>query len=118
MPYKEKEIEKLYYSITEVSEMFKVNASLIRFWEKEFEILHPKKNQHGKRFYSPEDIENFRLVYHLVKEKGYTIPGAREKLKINKSETEKTFQMVKSLKKIRSFLSELKKQIGETDDVS
>ena len=116
MPYKEKEIEKIYHSITEVAGIFKVNASLIRFWEKEFDILKPTKNSSGKRFYTKDDIENLRKVYHLVKERGYTIQGAREKLKNKKSDTEKEFQMVSSLKKIRGFLSELKKELGRTAD--
>ena len=70
MPYKEKQIEKLYYSIGEVSKMFNVNTSLIRFWEKEFDIIKPKKNKKGNRFFTKLDINNIQLIYHLVKEKG------------------------------------------------
>ena len=73
MPYKEKKVEKLYYSIGEVAEMFKVNASLIRFWEKEFDIIKPKKNKKGNRFFTLQDIDNIQLIYHLVKEKGLTL---------------------------------------------
>ena len=76
----EKEL-KLYYSISEVAKMFDVNESLLRFWEKEFPIIKPKKNAKGTRQYRKEDIENIRLIYHLVKEKGMTLLGARQKLK-------------------------------------
>jgi DNA-binding transcriptional MerR regulator len=76
--------EKLYYTIGEVSKAFKVNPSLIRFWEKEFEVLKPKKNSKGTRRYSSVDIENFQTIHHLVKEKGYTLEGAKEQLKILK----------------------------------
>ena len=74
--------EKLYYTIGEVSKAFKVNASLVRFWEKEFEILKPKKNKKGTRRYSAIDINNFQTIHHLVKEKGYTLEGAKEQLKL------------------------------------
>ena len=73
MPYKEKKVEKLYYSIGEVAEMFGVNTSLIRFWEKEFDIIKPKKNKKGNRFFTKSDIENFNLIFHLVKERGMTL---------------------------------------------
>src|SRR3546814_5876450 len=85
MPYKEREINKLYYSIGEVARIFDVNASLIRFWEKEFEILQPRKNKKGNRLFTQEDLENLKIIYHLVKEKGYTLQGAKEHLKSNKN---------------------------------
>ena len=78
--------DKLYYTIGEVSKMFNVNASLIRFWEKEFEVLKPKKNKKGNRLFTKADVENLRIIYHLVKERGYTLQGARAKLKSAKSE--------------------------------
>jgi DNA-binding transcriptional MerR regulator len=99
--------QKSYYSIGSVSEMFKVNPSLIRFWENEFDILKPKKNGKGDRFFRPEDVKNLRLIYHLLRERKYTIEGAKEFLKKNKGADEK-FAMIESLKKIRAFLSELK----------
>ena len=80
------EDDKLYYTIGEVSKMFKVNASLIRFWEKEFDVLKPKKNKKGNRLFTKDDVSNLRLIYHLVKERGYTLQGARVKLKSAKSE--------------------------------
>lgn len=109
MPYKETETVKLYYSIGEVAKMFDVNASLIRFWEKEFDIIKPKKNKKGDRMFTAEDVENFRAIYHLVKERGYTLQGAREKLKKNKKETFDNVEMVKSLEKVKAFLLEVKK---------
>lgn len=111
MPYKEKETVKLYYSIGEVSKMFDVNASLIRFWEKEFDIIHPKKNKKGDRMFTQEDVENFRIIYHLVKERGYTLQGAKEKLKNNKQDTFDSVEMIQSLEKVKGFLLELKAQL-------
>jgi DNA-binding transcriptional MerR regulator len=111
MPYKETEIEKLYYSIGEVAKMFDVNASLIRFWEKEFDIIRPKKNKKGDRVFSREDVANFRTIYHLVKERGYTLQGAKEKLKKNRQETFDSVEMVKSLEKVKEFLLEMKKAL-------
>jgi DNA-binding transcriptional MerR regulator len=84
MPYKEKEIEKLYFTIGEVAQMFNVNTSHIRFWSKEFEVIRPATNKKGNRLYTQSDIENFRKIYHLVKEKGFTLKGAKSELKENK----------------------------------
>ncbi len=112
MPYKETETVKLYYSIGEVAKMFDVNASLLRFWEKEFDIIRPKKNKKGDRMFTQEDVSNFRTIFHLVKERGYTLQGAKEKLKGNKiEETSNNVEMVKSLEKVKSFLLELKSQL-------
>ena len=104
MPYKEKKIEKLYYSIGEVAEMFDVNTSLIRFWEKEFDIIKPHKNKKGNRLFTPKDVENFHLIYHLVKEKGMTLKGAQKKLKENREDTINNFEVVSKLKDIRELL--------------
>ncbi len=111
MPYKEFQEEKLFYSISEVAKLFKVNASLIRFWEKEFDIIQPKKNKKGNRLFTPQDIENFRTIYHLVKERGYTLQGAKEKLRKNKGDTINNVEIVTSLTRIKKFLLELKKEI-------
>jgi DNA-binding transcriptional MerR regulator len=108
MPYKEKKVEKLYYSIGEVAEMFGVNTSLIRFWEKEFDIIKPKKNKKGNRFFTRGDIENFNLIFHLVKERGLTLRGAKLKLKENKEDTQNNFEVIKSLKEIRALLLDIK----------
>jgi len=98
------EIEKLYFSIGEVAEMFDVNSSLIRFWEKEFPQLQPRKNNRGNRVYSKKDIELFRKIHHLVKEKGYTLEGAKNALR-KKVEPEAGESLVNRLIHIRSELS-------------
>lgn len=99
--------EKKYYAIGIVADMFKVNQSLIRFWENEFDILKPRKNGKGDRLFRPEDIKNLKLIYHLLRERKYTMEGAKEFLKQNKRADEK-FELIESLKKLKSFLNELK----------
>ncbi len=111
MPYKEKKVEKLYFSIGEVAEMFNVNTSLIRFWEKEFDIIKPKKNKKGNRFFTKEDIENFHVIYHLVKERGMTLKGAKQKLKENKEDTVHNVEIIKTLQDIRSMLLDIKEDL-------
>lgn len=108
MPYKEKKVEKLYYSIGEVADMFNVNTSLIRFWEKEFDTIKPKKNKKGNRFFTQQDINNIRLIHHLVKEKGLTLSGARKKLKENREDTTNNFEVVKALNEIKAMLLDIK----------
>jgi DNA-binding transcriptional MerR regulator len=108
LAYREKEVEKLYYSIGELSAMFQVNPSLIRFWEKEFDIINPHKNKKGNRMFTKEDVEHFRIIYNLVKERGFTLQGAKDKLKDNKEDTIGTSEVVHSLQRIRAFLLELK----------
>ncbi|MBL7913817.1 MAG: MerR family transcriptional regulator [Bacteroidia bacterium] len=108
MPYKESDTVKLYYTIGEVAAMFKVNASLIRFWEKEFDVLQPKKNKKGNRLFTATDVENLRIIYHLVKERGFTLQGAKSKLKENKSDVVDTAEVYDALVKVRGFLTELK----------
>lgn len=113
MPYKEKTSDelKLYFTIGEVADKFGVNTSLIRFWEKEFDIIKPKKNKKGNRLFTKEDVDNFYIIYHLVKERGYTLEGAKKKLKQNKPDTLNQVEIVKSLTKIREFLVELKAHV-------
>jgi DNA-binding transcriptional MerR regulator len=111
MPYKEKKVEKLYYSIGEVARMFNVNASLIRFWEKEFDIIKPKKNKKGNRFFTKQDIENFNLIFHLVKEKGLTLAGAKKKLRENRDDAVNNFEVVKTLNEIKNVLLEIKESL-------
>jgi DNA-binding transcriptional MerR regulator len=108
MPYKEKEITKIYFSIGEVAKMFDVSTSLIRFWESEFDILKPKKNKKGDRFFTQKDVDNLHLIFHLVKERGFTLKGAKLKLRQNKEETVSNFEVVQQLQKIREFLVEIK----------
>ncbi|HET7818287.1 MAG TPA: MerR family transcriptional regulator [Bacteroidia bacterium] len=111
MPYKEKEPEKLFYTIGEVARIFKLNTSHIRFWEKEFDILKPKKNNKGNRLFTKEDLSNLHIIYYLVKERGFTLSGAKKKLKQNKEEVVNAVEMVQSLKKIKSFLVEVKENL-------
>jgi len=107
----DKKIEKLYYNIGEVSEMFGVNASLIRFWEKEFDIIKPKKNKKGNRLFTKKDIDNFQIIYHLVKEQGMTLKGAQKKLKDNSEGTIDRVTVVEKLKSIKDELLEIKNQL-------
>lgn len=102
---------KLYYSITEVAAYLEVNASLIRFWEKEFDFIQPKKNKKGNRLFTKEDIEHLSLVYNLVKERGYTLEGARKKLKDDRHRQMENVEIVQSLKRIKTFLLELRGQL-------
>ena len=98
-------MEKVFYSIREVGQMFGLNESTLRFWEKEFEdIIAPQKNAHGKRFYSEEDIKNVRLVFYLLKTRKMTIAGARQKLKDNKAETVNREAIYHRLEKVRDEL--------------
>ncbi len=111
MPYKEREVEKLYYTIGEVAAMFEVNNSLIRFWEKEFDIIQPKKNKKGNRLFTQVDVDNLKIIYHLVKERGYTLQGAKSKLKDNKEDVSDNVVVIEKLENIRAFLLELKKAL-------
>jgi DNA-binding transcriptional MerR regulator len=104
------EIEKLYYSIGEVADMFEVNASLIRFWEKEFPQLQPRKNNRGNRVYSKKDLELFRKIHFLVKEKGFTLEGAKNALRKKVEEDESEFiryRLVKVREELLSIMSGL-----------
>ena len=111
MPYKEKETIKLFYSIGEVAKMFDVNASLIRFWEKEFDVIDPKKNKKGNRLFTQKDVDNFYIIYNLVKERGYTLEGAKQKIKGDKKGAETNAEMIKSLNQVRQFLLSIKKEL-------
>jgi DNA-binding transcriptional MerR regulator len=111
MAYKEKEIEKLYYSIGEVADLFNVAPSLIRFWESEFDIIKPKKNRKGNRQFTREDIDNVRTIYHLVKEKGFTLQGAKEMLRNDTQAVRDQMEMIESLKRVRSFLVEMREKL-------
>jgi DNA-binding transcriptional MerR regulator len=102
--------QKQYYPIGEVATMFKENQSLIRYWETEFDILQPRKNRKGDRFFRPVDIKNLVLIYDLLRRRKFTIEGAKDYLKKNKKAEEK-FAMIQSLEKIKTFLLELKASI-------
>ncbi len=116
MPYKKPKIEKIYYSIGEVAEMFGVNTSHIRYWENQFEALKPFKNKKGNRLFTKENIETIRLIYHLVKERGMTINGARQKLKENRDETMHNYEIVKRLQDIKQELIEIRDALNDDKD--
>lgn len=111
MPYKERDINKMYYTMGEVTEMFNVNASQIRFYEKEFDILQPKKNKKGNRLFTPEDIENLKIIFNLVDEKGFTLKGAKDYLKNNKSGVKENQKIIDSLEKLKGFLVNLASEL-------
>lgn len=108
MPYKEMKVEKLYYSIGEVSEMLEVPVSTVRFWENEFDILKPMKNKKGNRMFTPADIKNLKIIHHLLKEQGMKISGAKKKLSEKPDETEYKYEINESLQKIKSMLLDIK----------
>jgi DNA-binding transcriptional MerR regulator len=103
--------EKRYYSIGEVAKAFEVNTSLIRFWENTFDILKPKKNAKGNRKFTPSDVENLQLIYHLVKEKGYTLEGAKAHLKVAKNKTLNNLDLIKRLTLVKEELLKIKSQL-------
>jgi DNA-binding transcriptional MerR regulator len=112
VPYKEREIEKKYYSIGEVADMFKVASSLIRYWEGEFDIIRPKKDKKGNRRYTKEDIQKIRYVYHLVKEKGYTLQGAQEVIAAGQKAGFNKLSALQKLQEIKDFLINLKNELS------
>lgn len=103
--------EKRYYGIGEVAKAFGVNTSLIRFWEKEFDALKPKKNAKGNRKFTPEDIKNLQFIYHLVKERGFTLEGAKTHLKEEKKKALSNFEIINKLEDIKNQLSKIKNQL-------
>jgi len=102
---------KRYYSIGEVAKAFGVNASLVRFWDKEFDILKPKKNAKGNRMFTPEDVKNLQLIYHLVKERGFTLEGAKTHLKEGQKKTLDQFEIISKLEGVKMQLLSLKNQL-------
>lgn len=103
--------EKHYYTIGEVAKHLDVNTSLLRFWEKEFDIINPKKNAKGSRKFSGEDVKKLQLIYHLVKEKGYTLEGARQKLKEDKQKTLSNYEIIEKLERVKQMLITLKQEL-------
>jgi DNA-binding transcriptional MerR regulator len=103
--------EKRYYSIGELSKAFNVNASLIRFWDKEFDVLKPKKNAKGNRMFTPEDVKNLQLIYHLVKERGFTLEGAKVHLKEGQKKTLDKFEIISKLEAIKTNLINIKNEL-------
>jgi len=103
--------DKRYYKIGEVAKAFGVNTSLIRFWENEFDVLKPKKNKKGNRLFTPEDLENLKMIYFLVKEKGFTLDGAKNKLRENPDEIFSKHKIIMRLEDIKNELIEIKNQL-------
>jgi len=103
--------DKRYYKIGEVAKAFNVNTSLIRFWDKEFDVLKPKKNNKGNRLFTQEDIKNLQLIYHLVKEKGFTLDGAKNKLKENPEKVTNNHAIIARLQAVKSALTTIKNQL-------
>ena len=112
MPYREKKVEKLFYQIGEVSEMFSEPVSTIRFWEREFDILKPKKNNKGNRLFMQDDIKNLKLIHHLLRERGMTLDGARKYLKINRDDADYRLEIADTLRSIRAMLVEIRDEIN------
>ena len=111
MALNNKPTEKLFYKIGEVAKMFDVNISTVRYWEKEFDILKPKKNKKGNRLFTPKDVANLQIIYHLLKERGFTVDGAKRKLKENKKDTIDNIEIVNHLRDIRGFLVKLREEL-------
>ena len=103
--------DKRYYSIGEIAKAFNVNASLIRFWDSEFDILKPKKNAKGNRMFTPDDVTNLQLIYHLVKERGFTLDGAKTHLKEGQKKTLDAFEIIQKLEDIKAQLVAIKKEL-------
>ena len=103
--------EKRYYGIGEVARAFDVNTSLIRFWEKEFDVIQPKKNAKGNRKFTPEDIKNLQFIYHLVKERGFTLEGAKTHLKEEKKQSLNNFEIISKLEDVKAHLLKIKEQL-------
>jgi len=103
--------EKRYYKIGEVAKAFNVNTSLVRFWEKEFDVIKPKKNAKGNRLFTSDDIANFKLIYNLVKERGFTLDGAKQKLKKNPDSTIHNHELITRLESVKAELIKIKEQL-------
>jgi DNA-binding transcriptional MerR regulator len=111
MPYYEKKVEKLYYSIGEVSRMLDVPVSTVRFWENEFDILKPMKNKKGNRMFTPSDIKNLKIIHHLVKDEGMTLSGVKKRLTGKWDETDYKYEINESLQRIKTILMDIRDNI-------
>ena len=111
MPLKDKTIKKIYYSIGEVAAMFDVNKSLIRFWEKEFKEIQPRKKEGGARKYTPDDVNTIQKIYHLLKEKGLTIEGAKKQLKLKNLNEDSSLELIQKLEQLKSDLVQLRENL-------
>jgi len=116
VPYKEREIEKKYFSISEVAKQFDVAPSLIRYWESEFDMLRPRKDKKGNRRFTKEDIKKLKYIYHLVKEKGYTLQGAKEVIKTGKKDDFDKVAAVQNLQGLKDFLIKIRDGFEKNPD--
>ena len=112
VPADDELFKRQYYSMREVADMFGANQSQIRFWENEFDILQPKKNKKGDRYFRPQDVKNLVLIHHLLRQRRFTIEGAKEYLKRHTNRAADTFQAIQSLEKLKAFLIEMKANLG------
>jgi len=110
-----KELTKRYYSISEVADMFNVSKSLVRFWEQEFSSLKPHKSRNGERLFTPKNIAQFELIYHLVKERGFTLKGAKKEIKARKQRLKQKEKILKKLQQVRRGLEDLKVEVRLND---
>jgi len=113
VPYKEPKIEKIFFTVSEVAELFNVKPSLVRYWENQFDALKPHKNKKGNRLFTKNDIELVRLIFHLVKERGLTLKGAQQKLRENREETINNYEIVKRLQNVRKQLTEISDELED-----
>lgn len=111
MPYKEQQVEKVYYTIGEVADMLQVNTSLIRYWEKNFKIINPRKNSKGNRMFTQTDVDNLKLIYHLVKEQRLTIEGANKRLAADRQAVADNYALIESLNGIKKMLLEIRDEL-------
>ncbi|HLP73904.1 MAG TPA: MerR family transcriptional regulator [Bacteroidales bacterium] len=111
MPYREKKIEKLYYSIGEVAEMLNVPVSTVRFWDNEFDVLKPMKNKKGNRLFTQADLKNLRIIHHLLKDEGMTIGGVKKRMSSKWEETDYKYEINESLQKIKTMLLDIRDSI-------
>lgn len=107
IPDDETLLRKQYYSIGEVAAMFRANTSLIRYWENEFDIIEPRKNRKGDRFFKPSDIRNLEMIHDLLRRRKFTLEGAKDYIRKNRQAQEK-HQLIQSLQKLRGFLLQVK----------
>lgn len=110
------EVKKMFYSMGEVSEMFDVKPSLIRYWEGQFDALKPKKNKKGNRLFTPQDVETLKIIYHLVKERGMTLEGAKKSLKQNKGAIARDSELLERLQRVRALLVEVREDLKVGDE--
>ena len=115
MAVKEYKAEKMFYTMGEITEMFDVRASLVRFWVDRFDVLKPKKNKKGNRLFTPEDVKNLETIYHLTRERGMTLAGAEKYLKTHRGEAERDTELMHRLQTIRGLLVEIREELKEGD---